>query len=101
MPFNPHFISPVGDQARGLEETCLFAHNKLRALHQNTQPVTYDSNLAAGAQHWAENLAGQGGLVHDNSGYGENLYYGATSVGAATYTPADAIFAWFVPFNIA
>jgi len=80
---------------------CLAAHNKVRALHQNTPDMEYDDDLAAGAQAWAEHIAGLGYLDHSTDsqrpGQGENLALTAVGSNAGTYmtTPAVAVFNWY------
>ena len=54
----------------------LDAHNEYRALH-GVPPLTFDAELAAGAQDWSNYLASlNGGLRHaQNTGLGENLAF--------------------------
>ena len=61
---------------------CVTAHNKLRYLHQNTPPLSWDESIAAKAQSYAEKLLAehQGRtstiLMHEKpSELGENLYW--------------------------
>ena len=58
------------------EVACLEAHNAKRALHQNTNPLTWSNTLAQEAKAWADTLAETNTFAHDkNSGkVGENLY---------------------------
>lgn len=44
--------------------TILSIHNQERAL-VNVQPLTWNDNLAAGAQTWAEQIARTGQFIHD------------------------------------
>ncbi|MQM13527.1 hypothetical protein Taro_046453 [Colocasia esculenta] len=55
-------------------------------------PLYWDGNLAAYAQNYADELAGDGGcrLVHSHGPYGENLFWGS----ASSFTAADAVGAW-------
>jgi pathogenesis-related protein 1 len=54
-------------------------------------PVSWDDNVAAFAQSWAAQLAGNCRLVHSSgSGYGENLYWGSN----ADFTAANAVRSW-------
>ena len=74
------------------------AHNKLRALHQNTGPLVWDDQLAAKSQQWANHLANLGGLSHDgNANAGENLY-GSRSWGTPPKgsNSAKAVLSWYV-----
>ncbi|XP_065065185.1 uncharacterized protein LOC135691294 isoform X1 [Rhopilema esculentum] len=70
---------------------CLHAHNVLRALHQNTGPMTWDDELARGSKEWAMKLAGENGLRHSRGNYGENLY----AAWGQTANCAKATLAWY------
>jgi len=81
---------------------CLYAHNKVRALHQNTPDLEYDDDLAEGAQKWAEHLASIGNpRLHspesERPGQGENLFFNSvgSSLGNSQATPAVAVFKWY------
>ena len=58
------------------EVACLAAHNAKRALHQNTNPLTWSDTLAQEAKAWADTLAETNTFAHDkNRGkVGENLF---------------------------
>lgn len=80
---------------------CITSHNKLRALHTNTNPLEWDEGLAVLAQRYAEKLLAdhQGRrktyLVHDTTknGLGENLYW---SDNKKVATCAQADLAWYI-----
>lgn len=57
-------------------------HNVKRALHQDTNPLTWSDELATYAQNYANNYDCSGNLVHSGGPYGENLALGYTDVGA-------------------
>lgn len=58
-------------------DICLEAHNKLRALHKDTEPLQWDVELAKSAQQWANHLLRIGRMEHSTNrkGQGENLAY--------------------------
>ena len=76
------------------EDACLAAHNAKRALHQNTNPLTWSDALAQHAKAWADTLAANDMFKHDpNRGNeGENLYwfYSSADVGSC----AKAVESW-------
>jgi len=52
-----------------------------RALHQNTNSVSYDPSFEADTQSWADHLLSINSLSHaTGTGYGENLYWAGSSV---------------------
>ncbi|CAN6181134.1 unnamed protein product [Urochloa humidicola] len=54
-------------------------------------PVSWDDNVAAFAQSWADQRASDCNLQHSSgSGYGENLFGGS----GADFTAADAVGSW-------
>ena len=59
------------------KEDCLAAHNAKRALHQNTDPLTWSDTLAQNAKEWADYLAKEDKFEHDKNlgAQGENLYW--------------------------
>ncbi|KAL3235048.1 Uncharacterized protein RNJ44_02836 [Nakaseomyces bracarensis] len=57
-------------------------HNVKRALHQDTNALTWSDELAAYAQNYADNYDCSGNLVHSGGPYGENLALGYTAVGS-------------------
>lgn len=70
------------------------AHNRFRAMTETATPLpplTWDTELAAVAQAYAESLASSGcGLTHSSNGYGENLYWQRGS----SVTSADVVGSW-------
>jgi len=77
---------------------CLSAHNRLRALHINTQPLEWDDSLAVQAQQYAEELLRRNqGLVHASGNFGENLYQIHSQTEG---TCADASLHWYIYYNI-
>lgn len=75
------------------EDACLKAHNDKRALHQNTEPLTWNDTLAQNAKEWADELI-NGKSGHDpdrDSNEGENIYWSwSSTVGSC----ADAVEDW-------
>ena len=72
---------------------CLAAHNAKRALHQNTEPLTWSDTLAQQAKAWADHLVETNTFQHDpnNTNAGENLYWSFSStVGSC----AQAVEGW-------
>ena len=64
------------------KEDCLAAHNAKRALHQNTDPLTWSDTLAQNAKEWADYLAKENKRDHDPSikgVQGENIYWSRSS----------------------
>ena len=57
----------------------LAAHNKYRALHQNTPSLSTNSQITAVAQAYSNHLAKNMVFVHSKNGYGENLYYSGST----------------------
>ena len=77
------------------KEACLAAHNAKRALHQNTNPLTWSDTLAQHAKAWADRMAETKKFEHDpdNKGVeGENIFYyrAPTDVGSC----AEAVEVW-------
>ena len=73
---------------------CLSSHNKLRELHVNTPAMSWDDELAADAQKWAEHLVHTGTLAPDSNlgeGVGENIYVGW---GPRKSSCAEAVHQW-------
>lgn len=59
---------------RSTESDCLSAHNTYRRLH-GVPELSWDSEVAATAQTWADHLASNNLFTHDSSSpYGENLF---------------------------
>ena len=53
----------------------LHEHNRKRALHQETDPLTLDINLVDGAQEWSAKCKNENWFRHSNKA--ENLFKGA------------------------
>ncbi|KAH3679300.1 hypothetical protein WICMUC_001124 [Wickerhamomyces mucosus] len=63
-------------------------HNEKRALHENTPPLTYSSQIAENSQEYANEYNCNGTLIHhENPLYGENLALG--------YETTAAVEAWY------
>lgn len=74
------------------EHACLKAHNDKRALHQDTQPLTWSDTLAQNAKEWADKLInGESGHDPNNSNEGENIYW---SFSSTVRSCADAVENW-------
>ena len=75
------------------EDACLAAHNAKRALHQDTNPLTWSDTLAQHAKAWADYLAENDEFHHDPNlnGEGENLYWFWSS---NVKSCADAVESW-------
>jgi len=61
---------------RNVGAECLAAHNRYRALHQDTQPLEWDSQLEEDSRAWAEYLASVDDIQHSSPDNGENLFWG-------------------------
>ncbi|KAJ3270557.1 Cuticle-degrading protease [Terramyces sp. JEL0728] len=72
---------------------CTQMHNQYRQL-VGYAPLTWDSNLEAFAQNWANKLASTNSFSHSGSGYGENLFQSTGGL----FTCADAVKSWFDEF---
>merc|ERR1711953_709944 len=64
---------------REAQEAGLREHNRLRALHQDTEPLELSNDLCNDAQAWADQLMSQGRFDHAETNDGENLE-GATGM---------------------
>lgn len=71
---------------------CVEEHNRLRGLHQNTNPVKWSRELSDEAQKFAESLVNTVTLEHGASG--ENLFLKIGSNGTTTDTCVSATRAW-------
>lgn len=65
----------------------LTVHNNKRALHKDTPPLKWSSELETYAQNYANQYDCSGGLVHSGGPYGENLAIG--------YGIEGAVEAWY------
>ena len=80
-------------------DACVQAHNVKRALHVDTNSVTYDSSFEAETQNWADHLASNELFEHaKNLKHGENLYKYWTSDLTFRATCDMAMNGWQVPF---
>jgi hypothetical protein len=86
------FNAGTGESGRmvGMTE----AHNRFRAMTVTDTPLpalVWDSELAAVAQAYSEQLANNGcGLTHSGNGYGENLYWQR----GLSITSVDVVSSW-------
>jgi len=82
---------PETDAPAPSSNLCLSAHNALRALHQDTPPLTWDEGLARDSEQWGIKLARENGLRHSRGNYGENLY----AAWGQSASCAKAILSWY------
>ncbi|KAG1348128.1 Pathogenesis-related protein 1 [Cocos nucifera] len=75
--------------AQNSPEDFVSAHNSARAA-VGVGPVSWNDTVAAYAQDYAKQRAGDCQLVHSDGPYGENLFGGS----GADYTAADAVNSW-------
>ncbi|KAE9458038.1 hypothetical protein C3L33_10072, partial [Rhododendron williamsianum] len=68
---------------------CLYNHNALRAS-LNLPPLQWSTELANYARWWLNQLRATCAMVHSNSNYGENLFWGQGD----GWTAAEAVEAW-------
>uniref|UniRef100_A0A3P8T9Z9 Im:7150988 n=1 Tax=Amphiprion percula TaxID=161767 RepID=A0A3P8T9Z9_AMPPE len=66
----------------------LDTHNKLRAMH-TAPPLTYNSELNAAAQKWADHMLAKRSLGHSDTQDGENVFYMSSSQGK------EAVDSWY------
>ncbi|OMO90613.1 Allergen V5/Tpx-1-related protein [Corchorus olitorius] len=64
-------------------------HNVLRA-QRGLPPLKWSKKLANYASWWANKRKGDCALIHSNSNYGENLFWGS----GKDWKPEDAVAAW-------
>ncbi|KAG9141223.1 hypothetical protein Leryth_001705 [Lithospermum erythrorhizon] len=73
LAFAITFAFPSLIHAQNMPQDYVDAHNAARS-QVNVPPVTWDTNLAAYAQNYAnQRAAGDCGLVHSGGPYGENI----------------------------
>merc|ERR1712226_590740 len=82
-----------GTSSAGAGKACLDQHNVYRALHRKSA-LQWDSNLARGAQEWANKLASMGSLQHSSGNYGENLAFAFDSRGVQNLGK-EAVVRWY------
>ncbi|KAK8550606.1 hypothetical protein V6N13_119123 [Hibiscus sabdariffa] len=75
--------------SNGAIQQYLIPHNKLRA-ELRLPPLRWSKKLANFASWWAHKRQGDCGLIHSNSDYGENLFWGSGKY----WKPRDAVAAW-------
>lgn len=72
--------------------TALDEHNKLRSAH-NVQALSWSNDLSRSAQVWAEKLAKEGRLKHDQlEGIGENVFMSSQGFDVAA---EEAVKSWY------
>lgn len=83
--------------ARRLLQTTPHNTNQQYLIPQNTiraklglPPLTWSKKLADYASWWAHQRQGDCALIHSNSNYGENLFWGS----GKDWKPGDAVEAW-------
>ncbi|XP_002524540.2 pathogenesis-related protein PRB1-3 [Ricinus communis] len=64
-------------------------HNRERAK-LGLRPLKWSNKLASFASSWAHQRQGDCALLHSNSNYGENLFWGS----GKDWKPGDAVAAW-------
>ncbi|XP_075487791.1 basic form of pathogenesis-related protein 1-like [Primulina tabacum] len=79
---------PYSGKAQNTPQDYLNAHNTARA-EVGVQPMTWDENVAAYAQDYANQHTGDCELVHSSGPYGENL-----AEGSGELTGTDAVSLW-------
>lgn len=67
----------------------LISHN-LERTKLGLPPLTWSKKLANFASWWAHQRQGDCALIHSNSNYGENLFWGS----GKDWRPGDAVAAW-------
>jgi len=100
--FSLHYAGALSaEETTQFNNECLNAHNVLRALHPGTGAMTWNDDVAKGAQEWANYLATLGKMEHaSGTGLGENLYtswWGLSGCGSATCSAA--VRAWYMEIN--
>ncbi|ERN09638.1 hypothetical protein AMTRI_Chr08g202500 [Amborella trichopoda] len=75
--------------AQNSPQDYLNPHNAART-RLNVGPLTWDDNVAAFAQNYANQRARDCNLIHSGGPYGENLFGGS----GADFSAADAVNAW-------
>ena len=72
----------------------VYAHNYVRQNHENTPDIAWDSELAAGAQAWAEHLGEIEDMEHSPmKTFGENISWRGRQ-----NTADQAVYSWCVHF---
>lgn len=81
---------------KGFIKECLETHNKLRAWH-GAPPLVLDEDLGKIAQAWARELSKMGKMMHNDTGFGENVYWN-TDMPAGS-RPAEAWYSEIKDYN--
>lgn len=68
-------------------------HNSYRAEH-GVDPMSYNNELCAIAQKWADELLKKNTFMHSNTEDGENIYFSQSSV-PVTPTGKEAVDSWY------
>ena len=68
----------------------LSQHNEKRALHKDTNPLSWSSDLESVAQAYADSYDCSGTLTHSGKPYGENL-----ALGYPLYDGETGVIAWY------
>jgi len=78
------------------DDLALAAHNAARALHQNTDPLTWHAEAAKHAQEWCNQLVTTDSFGHSSgSGYGENLYWSSQILTDGSVWGTAAVTSWY------
>lgn len=77
--------------ADNFSKEALEAHNRYRSLHQAPQ-LKWSRKLEKGAQSWANQLAKEGRLRHDDTDDGENVY---AVMGKGDVTGEEVVARWY------
>jgi len=102
--FSLHYAGALSaEETTRFNDECLNAHNVLRALHPGTGAMTWNDDVAKGAQEWANHLATLGKMEHasrSSTGLGENLYTAWWGLsGCRSVTCSAAVRAWYMEIN--
>merc|ERR1712193_133689 len=76
---------------REAQEAGLREHNRLRALHQDTEPLELSNDLCNDAQAWADQLMSQGRSYHAETNDGENIASAFQSGGRSPTVVEEAV----------
>ncbi|XP_041855504.1 cell wall protein PRY3-like [Melanotaenia boesemani] len=91
---NPgYFEKNVSPKDESFQKEFLDTHNAYRAMH-NAPPLTYNSELNAAAQKWADHMLGENTLGHSDTNDGENIYFMSSSASVSP-TGKEAVDSWY------
>uniref|UniRef100_A0A667ZNB0 Im:7150988 n=1 Tax=Myripristis murdjan TaxID=586833 RepID=A0A667ZNB0_9TELE len=82
-----------GKTLKQVSREFLDTHNAYRRDHQ-APPLTFNSDLNASAQKWADHLLSTRKLEHSRAKDGENIFY-ASSSGPIKMTGKEAVDSWY------